>query len=114
LQIKTKIVSSHTADSKPVKQEVSGTVILPLLEFPALAYLGAASVAKYYVVETEAEGADEGDHAEEGDPVEVGEVGWVEVLVVGEHPEAGEGERHEDGAVADDIKLFPAVIDSLV
>ncbi len=30
LQIKTKIVSSHTADSKPVKQEVNGTVILPL------------------------------------------------------------------------------------
>jgi hypothetical protein len=28
LQIKTKIVSSHTADSKLVKQEVNGTVIL--------------------------------------------------------------------------------------
>jgi hypothetical protein len=26
LQIKTKIVSCHTADSKPVKQEVDGTV----------------------------------------------------------------------------------------
>jgi hypothetical protein len=35
LQIKTKIVSSHTADSKPVKQEVNGTVILPPLVFPA-------------------------------------------------------------------------------
>jgi hypothetical protein len=34
LQIKTKIVSCHTADSKPVKQEVSGTVILPPLVFP--------------------------------------------------------------------------------
>jgi hypothetical protein len=34
LQIKTKIVSSHTADSKPVKQEVNGTVILPPLVFP--------------------------------------------------------------------------------
>ncbi len=34
LQIK-KIVSSHTADSKPVKQEVKGTVILPPLVFPA-------------------------------------------------------------------------------
>ncbi len=34
LQIKTKIVSSHTADSKPVKQEVNGTVILPPLAFP--------------------------------------------------------------------------------
>jgi hypothetical protein len=31
---KTKIVSSHTADSKPVKQEVNGTVILPPLVFP--------------------------------------------------------------------------------
>ena len=37
MQIKTKIVSCHTGDSKPVKQEVSGTVILtsPLV-FPAL------------------------------------------------------------------------------
>ena len=35
LQIKTKIVSSHTADSKPVKQEVNGTVIIPPLVFPA-------------------------------------------------------------------------------
>ncbi len=34
LQIKTKSVSCHTADSKPVKQEVNGTVILPPLEFP--------------------------------------------------------------------------------
>ena len=29
--MKTKIVSCHTADSKPVKQEVNGTVILPPL-----------------------------------------------------------------------------------
>ncbi len=35
LQIKTKIVSCHTADSKPVKQEVNGTMILPPLVFPA-------------------------------------------------------------------------------
>jgi hypothetical protein len=35
LQIKTKIVSCHTADAKPVKQEVNGIVILPLLVFPA-------------------------------------------------------------------------------
>ncbi len=35
---KTKIVSCHAADSKPVKQEVNGTVILPSLVFPALAY----------------------------------------------------------------------------
>jgi hypothetical protein len=34
LQIRTKIVSCHTADSKPVKQEVNGTVILPPLVFP--------------------------------------------------------------------------------
>ncbi len=38
LQIKTKIVSSHTADSKPVKQEVNGTVILPPLIFPDKKY----------------------------------------------------------------------------
>jgi hypothetical protein len=29
LQIKTKIVSCQPADSKPVKQEVNGTLILP-------------------------------------------------------------------------------------
>jgi hypothetical protein len=34
LQTKTKIVSCHTADSKPVKQEVNGTMILPPLVFP--------------------------------------------------------------------------------
>jgi hypothetical protein len=33
LQIKTKIVSSHAADSKPVKQQVNSTVILPPLVF---------------------------------------------------------------------------------
>jgi hypothetical protein len=36
LQIKTEIVGCHTADSKPVKQEVNGTVILPPLVFPGL------------------------------------------------------------------------------
>ncbi len=34
LQMKTKIVSCHTGDSKPVKQEVNSTVILPPLVFP--------------------------------------------------------------------------------
>jgi hypothetical protein len=34
LPIKTKIISCHTADSKPVKQEVNGTVMLPPLVFP--------------------------------------------------------------------------------
>jgi hypothetical protein len=34
LQIKTKIVCCHTADSKPVKQEVKCTVILSPLVFP--------------------------------------------------------------------------------
>jgi len=33
LQIKTKTVSIHTADSKPVKQEVNGTVIIPPFVF---------------------------------------------------------------------------------
>ncbi len=36
MQIKTKIDSCHTADSKPVKQEVNGTMILPPLVFPGL------------------------------------------------------------------------------
>jgi hypothetical protein len=34
LQIKTKTVSCHRANSKPVKQEVNGTAILPPLVFP--------------------------------------------------------------------------------
>jgi len=37
--MKTKIVSCHTAASKPVKQEVNGTVILPPLVFPGLTFL---------------------------------------------------------------------------
>ncbi len=37
LQINTKIISSQTADSKPVKQEVNSTVILPPLVFPGSA-----------------------------------------------------------------------------
>jgi hypothetical protein len=36
---KTKIVSRHTADSKPVKQEVNSTVILPLLVFPDIIHV---------------------------------------------------------------------------
>jgi len=35
LQIKTKIDSCHTVDSKPVKQEVNGTVLLPPLVLSA-------------------------------------------------------------------------------
>jgi len=38
LQIKTKIVTHHTSDSKPVKQEDSSTVILPPLVFRAVMY----------------------------------------------------------------------------
>ncbi len=42
--MKTKIVSCHTTDSKPFKQEVNGTVILPPLVFPGqthiIMYLG--------------------------------------------------------------------------
>ncbi len=39
LQTKTNIVSCHTADSKPVKQqEVNGTVTLPPLVFPDIVY----------------------------------------------------------------------------
>jgi hypothetical protein len=33
-QINTKIVSCHSADSKPAKQEVNSTVVLPPLVFP--------------------------------------------------------------------------------
>ncbi len=38
LLIQTKIVNCQTADSKPVKQEVNGTVILPPLVFPGWSY----------------------------------------------------------------------------
>ncbi len=34
MQIKTNIVSCHAADSKPVKKEVNGPVIIPPLVFP--------------------------------------------------------------------------------
>jgi hypothetical protein len=49
LQIKTKIVSCHTAYSKPVKQEVNGTVILPPLVFAGTAQ---ASIISYLLVIT--------------------------------------------------------------
>ena len=35
MEIKTKIVSCHTADYKPFKQEVNSRMILPPLVFPA-------------------------------------------------------------------------------
>jgi len=41
LQIKTKIVSCHTVDSKPIKQEVNGTVILPPFSNPWLYAIGS-------------------------------------------------------------------------
>jgi len=41
MKIKTKIVSCHTPDSKPVKQEINGTVVLPPLVFPAYIIRGA-------------------------------------------------------------------------
>jgi len=47
--MKTKIVSCHAADSKPVKQEVSGTGILPPLVFPAMANL--LNLAQWFRVE---------------------------------------------------------------
>ncbi len=37
---KNKTVSCHTADSRPVKQEVNGTVILPSLVFPGITLSG--------------------------------------------------------------------------
>ncbi len=51
LQIKTIIVSSHTADSKPVKQEVDGTVILPPLEFPVQTFIHYVR-KKFYDIRT--------------------------------------------------------------
>jgi hypothetical protein len=41
LQINTKNVSYHTADSEPIKQEVNGTVILPPLVFSGRFTLGS-------------------------------------------------------------------------
>ncbi len=48
MQRNTNIVNCHTADSKPVKQEVNGTVILPHLVFPANAAV-LAGVCEPYV-----------------------------------------------------------------
>jgi hypothetical protein len=39
LKIQTNIVSCHTVDFKPVKQEVRSTVILPPLVFPAVVFV---------------------------------------------------------------------------
>ncbi len=45
MQIKTKNVSCHTADSKTVKQEVNGTMILPPLVFPVTTIVIHATAA---------------------------------------------------------------------
>ncbi len=45
LKIKTKFVSCHTANSKPVKQEVNSTVILPPLVFPGLSVMIQLSIS---------------------------------------------------------------------
>jgi hypothetical protein len=50
LQIKTKIVSCHTADSKPVKQEVKGTVILPPLVFPGSSISRSVSQSAFMII----------------------------------------------------------------
>jgi hypothetical protein len=47
-----KIVISLTADSKPVKQEVNGTVILPPLVFPRLSNQGTLTEGEDLLVET--------------------------------------------------------------
>jgi hypothetical protein len=48
LQIKTKIICCHTADSKPVKHEDNGTVILPPLVFPGHSKLECCSLLDLY------------------------------------------------------------------
>jgi hypothetical protein len=50
LQTKTKIVSFHTAHSKPVKQEVNCTVILPPLVFPVSLLVGQANPTRGNVI----------------------------------------------------------------
>jgi len=64
MQIKTKIVSCHTADSKPVKQEVNSTVILPPLVFPGLTNIDESSrgsSTKLLALEAEGDLDDPGD-----------------------------------------------------
>ncbi len=47
-QMKTKIVSCHTADSKPSKQEVNGTVILPPFSIPCtISIVGSISLSRF-------------------------------------------------------------------
>jgi hypothetical protein len=51
LQIKTKTVSCHIADSKPVKQEVNGTVILPPFVFPGERVAESAGVLFAFLIQ---------------------------------------------------------------
>ncbi len=48
LKIKTTIVSCHTADSKPVIQEVKSTVMFPPLVFPGCPIKAAFTLAKFW------------------------------------------------------------------
>ncbi len=55
MQIKTKIVSCHTTDSKPVKQGVNSTVIFPPLVFPGPNLFGlfiGDEEIKFYNIDT--------------------------------------------------------------
>ncbi len=49
MQIKIKIGSCRTADSKPVKQEVNSTVILPPLVFPGSSFSQSVIMRDYYI-----------------------------------------------------------------
>jgi hypothetical protein len=44
--MKTKIVGCHTADSKPDKQEINGTLILTPLVFPVKKLIDTLTVAR--------------------------------------------------------------------
>jgi hypothetical protein len=62
LQIKTKIVRCHRADSKPVKQEVNGTVKLPPLVFPVVTY--QARVFNYRQAKAAGQSINQGAHSQ--------------------------------------------------
>lgn len=55
-------------------------------------------------VDAEAKRTHEGDDAQEGDPVKVGKGRRVELFVVGEDSESGQGQGHEDRAEDEERK----------
>jgi hypothetical protein len=85
MQIKTKIDRCHTADSKPVKLEVNGTVILSPLVFPG-------QMLKHFFLVCRAEYATRFYNLSTGGHAELARVEWINAGHIQENAWCGQAE----------------------